>query len=49
MRLLLVEDDVRIHTFLSRALIEAGYQVDVVSVSGDLASPAIDVIENALS
>jgi Holliday junction resolvase-like predicted endonuclease len=25
------------------------YQVDVVSVSGDLASPAIDVIENALS
>jgi len=31
MRLLLVEDDVRIHTFLSRALIEAGYQVDVAS------------------
>jgi DNA-binding response OmpR family regulator len=31
MRLLLVEDDVRIHSFLSRALIEAGYQVDVAS------------------
>ena len=31
MRLLLVEDDVRIHTFLSRALIEAGYQVDVAN------------------
>jgi DNA-binding response OmpR family regulator len=31
MRLLLVEDDVRIHAFLSRALIEAGYQVDVAS------------------
>ena len=31
MRLLLVEDDVRIHTFPSRALIEAGYQVDVAS------------------
>jgi DNA-binding response OmpR family regulator len=31
MRLLLVEDDVRIHTFLSRALIEGGYQVDVAS------------------
>jgi DNA-binding response OmpR family regulator len=31
MRLLLVEDDVRIHAFLGRALIEAGYQVDVAS------------------
>ena len=31
MRLLLVEDDVRIHTFLSRALIEAGYQVDMAN------------------
>ena len=31
MRLLLVEDDVRIHTFLSRTLIEAGYQVDVAN------------------
>jgi len=31
MRLLLVEDDVRIHAFLSRALTEAGYQVDVAS------------------
>jgi DNA-binding response OmpR family regulator len=31
MRLLLVEDDIRIHSFLSRALIEAGYQVDVAS------------------
>ena len=31
MRLLLVEDDVRIHSFLRRALTEAGYQVDVAS------------------
>jgi len=29
MRLLLVEDDVRIQGFLSRALVEAGFQVDV--------------------
>jgi len=29
MRLLLVEDDVRIHAFLSRAVNEAGYQLDV--------------------
>ena len=29
MRLLLVEDDVAIQDFLKRALVEAGYQVDV--------------------
>ena len=30
MRLLLVEDDLAIQDFLKRALIEAGYQVDVL-------------------
>jgi len=47
MRLLLVEDDRPIQQFLSRALLESGYQVDVVATGEDGIERAIEDIYDA--
>ena len=48
MRLLLVEDDVPIQDFLRRALVEAGYQVDVASDAKTAELKALEGIHDAL-
>ena len=48
MRLLLVEDDVAIQEFLSRALMEAGYQVDAASDAKTAEALALEGIHDAL-
>jgi two-component system copper resistance phosphate regulon response regulator CusR len=48
MRLLLVEDDLAIQDFLRRALIEAGYQVDVASNAKTGEATALEGIHDAL-
>jgi DNA-binding response OmpR family regulator len=48
MRLLLVEDDVAIQEFLSRALMEAGYQVDAASDAKAAEALALEGIHDAL-
>ena len=48
MRLLLVEDDVPIQDFLRRALVEAGYQVDVASDAKTGELKALEGIHDAL-
>jgi len=47
MRLLLVEDDLPIQEFLERALVEAGYQVDVASSAARAEALALEGIHDA--
>ena len=50
MRLLVVEDDVAIHGFLKRALVESGYQVDTASnaKTGELKAWKVSTMRSSL-
>lgn len=48
MRLLLVEDDVAIRSFLERALGEAGYQVDAVGTAKDAEALALEGVHDVM-
>src|ERR1700729_3175448 len=48
MRLLVVEDDISIQQFLTRALTEAGYQVDTASTAEAGESIALEGVHDAL-